>query len=72
MGESLNFRNERRLEAALDLVEKMGRESLAFVPRRPSNNMLAAAMLAGDISPERAGRVWKAMLAAAEADGPGL
>ncbi|CAA6603924.1 hypothetical protein MTBLM1_20043 [Rhodospirillaceae bacterium LM-1] len=66
MAESMQFREGTRLEAALDLVEKLGQENLAFVPRRPSNNMLAAAVLAGDISPDRAGRVWKAMLAASQ------
>lgn len=66
MAESLQYKDENRLEAALDLIEKLGKPELAFVPRRPSNNMLAAAMLAGDISPERAGRVWRAMLDAAE------
>jgi hypothetical protein len=65
MGESLSFREDRRLEQALDLVEKMGRENTAFVPKRPSNNMLAAAVLAADISPERAKLVWQAMLEAA-------
>ena len=65
MGESLSFREGQRLEKALDLVEKLGRENTAIVPLQPSNNMLAAAMLAADISPERAGLVWKAMLEAA-------
>ncbi len=67
MAESLQFRDGGRLEAALELVEKLGQQHMAFVPRRPSNNMLAAAVLKADISPERAGRVWQAMLEAAEA-----
>ncbi len=66
MGELLSFREETRLEAALELIEKLGQPGVAVVPRLPSNNMLAAAVLAGDISPERVLRVWRAMLAAAE------
>ncbi|TAN48216.1 MAG: hypothetical protein EPN26_12890 [Rhodospirillales bacterium] len=66
MGESLSFREEARLEAALELIEKLGQPGVAVVPRLPSNNMLAAAVLAGDISPERARRVWSAMLAVVE------
>lgn len=62
MGESLHYREEDRLEAALDLIERLGQPNLAFVPKVPSNNMLAAAMLAADISPERARRAWQAML----------
>ncbi|MBI5122136.1 MAG: hypothetical protein HZA67_14120 [Rhodospirillales bacterium] len=66
MGESLQYREEDRLAAALELIERLGQPNLAFVPRMPSNNMLAAAMLAGDVSPERARRVWQAMLETAE------
>lgn len=66
MAESLQYKHERRLEAALELVERLGMPDLAFVPRRPSNNMVAAAVVAGDISPDRAMRVWRAMLEQAE------
>ncbi|MBF0355118.1 MAG: hypothetical protein HQL43_07785 [Alphaproteobacteria bacterium] len=65
MAETLSFRGDSRLEEALELIEKLGQPGIAVVPERPSNNMLAAAVLAGDISPDRAQRVWRAMLAAA-------
>ncbi|MBF0168857.1 MAG: hypothetical protein HQL45_14635 [Alphaproteobacteria bacterium] len=65
MAETLSFRGDSRLEETLELIEKLGQPGIAVVPERPSNNMLAAAVLAGDISPDRAQRVWRAMLAAA-------
>jgi hypothetical protein len=50
------------LEAALRLLEDLDRRGMRVVPSKPSRAMLKAGAQAGDITQERAGKVWKAML----------
>jgi hypothetical protein len=52
------------LEHALKAVESMRVVDLAVVPGVPSEPMIMAGALAGQISPETARRVYQAMLAA--------
>ena len=52
------------LEHALKAVESMRVVDLAVVPGIPSEPMVMAGALAGQISPETARRVYQAMLAA--------
>ena len=52
------------MEHALKAVESMRVVDLAVVPGIPSEPMVMAGALAGQISPETARRVYQAMLAA--------
>lgn len=54
------------LQAALDMVERLGSQGLTAVPVNPTNAMVAAGAKAGGVDPEKALAVYRAMVTAAD------
>jgi hypothetical protein len=64
MAQGQKHKPSAALEHALRAVESMRVVDLAVVPGIPSEPMIMAGALAGQISPDTARRVYQAMLAA--------
>ncbi|GEO40880.1 hypothetical protein SAE02_50280 [Skermanella aerolata] len=57
---------------ALDMVEYMGKSGLTTAPREPTDEMVAAGMEASGGTETQVRAIFKAMIAAYDADGPGV
>jgi hypothetical protein len=61
-----------RGQRALDMVEYMGKSGLTTAPREPTDDMVAAGMQASGGTETQVRAIFKAMIAAYDADGPGV
>lgn len=59
-------------ERALDMVEYMGKSGLTTTPRDPTDEMVAAGMAVSGISEAQVRAIFTAMIAAYDADEPGV
>ncbi len=59
-------------QRALDMVEYMGKSGLTTAPREPTDDMVAAGMQASGGTETQVRAIFKAMIAAYDADGPGV
>jgi hypothetical protein len=59
-------------ERALDMVEYMGKSGLTTAPKDPTNEMVTAGIEASGISETQVRAIFKAMIAAYDANGPGV